>query len=259
MLTLIAAAFTIASVYLSGRKNIWAWPLGLAGAALWVLFALHIGDMGVLLMNGFFVALYIYNFITWKGFTMPTFIGREARIRRLIARTKRDVRRSEETEEAFQRMQPWFESRRSVMMQAQPAPPEHCGDTFGVEPDDRLRPSDFIPCEVCGCTLLFRDAFPVEHVASDFHHFLVGHPAPRHEDVLPFDIKFYCKLHRLPYERVVYVYQHGGANTVGTEFTATVYTEFFKRTPNWVAFREALGAGVGPEWRQVTEQGEQYD
>ena len=66
VLTLIAAVFTIASVYLSVRKNICAWPLGLAGAVLWVWFALDIGDTGVLLMNGFFCFLYCFNFWKWK-------------------------------------------------------------------------------------------------------------------------------------------------------------------------------------------------
>ena len=48
------------------------------------------------------------------------------------------------------------------------------------------------------------------------------------------------------------------------EFTATVYREFFKRTMSDFEFanmKNAHGAAFTPTgpWRQVTEEGEQYD
>lgn len=66
MLSLIAAAFTMTSVFLAGRKVIWAWPIGFFGSALWVYFGWQLGDVGVTLMNAFFCCLYIWNFQQWR-------------------------------------------------------------------------------------------------------------------------------------------------------------------------------------------------
>ncbi len=66
MLTLIAALFTCTSVFLAGKKIIWAWPLGFVGSVIWVIFGLQIGDAGITLMNAFFCALYVYNFYQWR-------------------------------------------------------------------------------------------------------------------------------------------------------------------------------------------------
>jgi len=260
MLTLVAAAFTVASVFLAGRKNIWAWPLGLAGAALWVMFALDIGDTGVLLMNGFFCFLYVYNFITWKGFTMPTLFGQAARVKREKSRIRRRLRESEEARQASQELfnEGFFAKFAPATTPTNTSECDMSSSRLQVERDDSLHPGDFIPCEVCGCSLLFRDAFTVEHVAPDFHRFLTGHVAPSHWDVLPFDIKFYCKKDALPYHRIRYVYQRGGENTQGDSYTATVYVEFYKRVVSihnqgYDDARELIS------WEQVTENGEQYD
>ena len=205
---------------------------------------------------------------------MPTLFGQAARVKREKGRIRRRLREREEAQLASQQLADEGFFKRFESHGASPGAPEHCQDTFAVERDDSLRPGDFVSCEVCGCSLLFRDAFPVEHAAPDFHRFLSGHPAPRHEDVLPFIIKFYCKLHRLPYDRVSYVYQRGGCYLpvpdgvfhieAPPDFTATVYCEFFKRTMSdgeYINMKRAHGAAFTPTgpWWQVTEEGEQYD
>lgn len=182
---------------------------------------------------------------------MATFFGREARIRRLMGRIKRDIRRNDEVSEAHERLQPFFQQR----FGATPTPGG--SDMCAVEPDDRLRASDFQPCETCGCSLLARDAFPVEIVVHNAERLAVGHRLPRHEDVLPSDYKFYCKRDKLPYERVVITpaVDLGHATTgAGRDYYVA------NRVPQYSDDNACGFLGYRVEgWRQVTVDGEQFD
>ena len=124
---------------------------------------------------------------------------------------------------------------------------------FCVERDDSLRPNDFAPCETCGCTLLLRDAFPVEHIVFDSQSMYAGRRAPRHEDVLPTDIKFYCKRDKKPYERVVVTPSLGEYNAQFDFYVPNRRPEY--SDDNACAY---IGDRIDG-WRQVTEDGEQFD
>lgn len=255
MLTAIAAVLTVASVYLSGRKNIWAWPLGLAGAALWVVFGLAIHDIGILVMNVFFVALYIYNFASWKGVTMPSFFGREARIRREMSRLRRNLHDGEEREEAVRRLSEagFFDKFTFTQTPANMEQADMSSSRLNiVEPSPYVDKQTLEDCKTCGCLLSSERSIPVEVAMYDIGFMIAreGRNLPPYENlvhVLRYD--FYCKRDRPSYDRKVYTPQVGGETVI----------EFFCRVENWAERREQFGALVGPEWRQVTEEGEQYD
>lgn len=122
-----------------------------------------------------------------------------------------------------------------------------------VERDDSLREGHFAPCETCGCTLLLRDAFPVEHIVFDAQSMYAGRRAPRHEDVLPTEVKFYCKRDKLPYERVVVTPSLG-------EHSAQFDYYVARRRPQYSDDNACAYIGDRVDgWWQVTEDGEQFD
>ena len=77
-----------------------------------------------------------------------------------------------------------------------------------VERAPSLNALDFVQCETCGCTLFILHAFAVEHIIHSLTSFIVRHQLPAHEDVLPSDYTFYCKIHKRPYDRFAEKYPH---------------------------------------------------
>ena len=245
MLSLIAGFFTIVSVFLAGKRTIWAWPIGFVAAVIWVTFALSINDLGILLTNLFFCALYVYNFITWKGFTMPSVFGKEARVRREMSRLRRNLRESEEREEAVRRLhESGFFDRFAMTL---PASPGGC-DIQEVEPSPYVEKQTLEECKTCGCLLSSERSTPVAVAVYDiaFQIAREGQNMPPYENLVH-DIRydFFCKRDRPPYDRVVYVPQVNGETV----------REFFQFTEKYPHRND----GQRPLYRQVTEEGEQYD
>jgi nicotinamide mononucleotide transporter len=66
MLEKIAAAFTLANVYLTARQNMWCWPLGVVAVSLsiYVFFLTKLySDAG---LNVFFLVMQFYGWFTWS-------------------------------------------------------------------------------------------------------------------------------------------------------------------------------------------------
>lgn len=66
MMTWIACFGTLLCIFLAGKKNILAWPIGIAAQLLWVWFSLHVGDLGLLSLNIVVTGLYACNWYTWR-------------------------------------------------------------------------------------------------------------------------------------------------------------------------------------------------
>lgn len=57
---------TLACIWLSGRKNIVAWPVGLVAQALWLVFSFKVGDPGLIFLNVAVTVVYGHNWWLWR-------------------------------------------------------------------------------------------------------------------------------------------------------------------------------------------------
>ncbi len=66
IIELIVSILVLGSVFLAGKKNIWAWPLLIAGQGLFLAYATIAGMAGFYLLNIGMIIAGIRNFILWK-------------------------------------------------------------------------------------------------------------------------------------------------------------------------------------------------
>lgn len=63
----IAAAVSIAGLWISGHNPRWGWIYGIASQAVWVTYGLVTDQPGMLLLSVAFVILYGRNLRRWRG------------------------------------------------------------------------------------------------------------------------------------------------------------------------------------------------
>lgn len=63
---LIVSILVLGSVFLAGKKNIWAWPLLIAGQGLFLAYSAIAGMQGFYLLNIGMIIAGIRNFILWR-------------------------------------------------------------------------------------------------------------------------------------------------------------------------------------------------
>jgi hypothetical protein len=66
VITWALALISIAATVLSGRKVWWGWLLAAASCAGWTVYAVATDQLGLAALNGFYVALTLYNARRWR-------------------------------------------------------------------------------------------------------------------------------------------------------------------------------------------------
>lgn len=62
----IAAAVSIAGLWISGLNPRWGWAFGIATQAVWVTYGLATDQPGLLLLSAAFVGIYTRNLWRWR-------------------------------------------------------------------------------------------------------------------------------------------------------------------------------------------------
>ena len=66
LLPLALSVVTVVQMWKVGDRKVWAWSLGLANQALWLVFIVVFGAWGLLLLNGALVVTYTRNLMKWR-------------------------------------------------------------------------------------------------------------------------------------------------------------------------------------------------
>lgn len=63
----IAAAVSIAGLWIGGQNPRWGWVYGIAAQVVWVTYGLATSQPGMIALSAAFVALYTRNLVRWRG------------------------------------------------------------------------------------------------------------------------------------------------------------------------------------------------
>lgn len=66
MLSWLAAGFTLLSMWLTGKKLVLGWWVCILAQACWIIFALRVGDPGLLFIEVVVVGFAFWNLLKWR-------------------------------------------------------------------------------------------------------------------------------------------------------------------------------------------------
>jgi nicotinamide mononucleotide transporter len=66
MLSWIAVTLLICALYLTGRKNIWHWPINILGSFFLIVHFVTVADWPFVVLNIVFIVVSIQGWIKWR-------------------------------------------------------------------------------------------------------------------------------------------------------------------------------------------------
>ncbi len=65
MIAWVAMLITLLAVFLTTKKSIWCWPVGIANNVLWIVYAITTFQLPLVVLNAILLSLNVYGWRQW--------------------------------------------------------------------------------------------------------------------------------------------------------------------------------------------------